>query len=70
MCLICIEFTLGRLTNAEARMNLLEMKSSVGEEHYKYAKEMLVQQQMKEIEEMSKKDFLREFGKIIAEGSD
>ena len=39
MCLICIEYSKGKLQPKEALRNLKEMKSDVGEEHYKLAKE-------------------------------
>lgn len=70
MCLICVEFGMSRLTIAEAKRNLREMKEIIDEEHAKKVEEFLNEQEKIRIEEMSEEEFLEEFGSIIANGSD
>jgi hypothetical protein len=61
---------MSRLTIAEAKRNLREMKEIIDEEHAKKVEEFLNEQEKIRIEEMSEEEFLEEFGSIIANGSD
>lgn len=70
MCLICVEFGMSRLTIAEAKRNLREMKKVIGEEHAKEVEQFLAEKEAERIEDMDKEEFLEEFGSILADGSD
>ena len=70
MCLICVEFGMSRLTIAEAKRNLREIKEVIDEEHAKKVEEFLNEQEKRRIEEMTEEEFLKEFGAVIADGSD
>ena len=50
MCLICVELTKGKLTAAEARRNLGEMRTSMTKEHVDETLKLI---QQKEDEEQS-----------------
>ena len=58
---------MSRLTIAEARRNLAEMKEVLDEEHIEEIEKLLTE---KEIEQMDDEEFREEFEDIIADGSD
>ena len=67
MCIICIEYEMSLLTIREARRNLSEMRSSIDAEHVQEIENFLA---LKELEQLSEKDFRDEYEDIIADGSD
>lgn len=70
MCLICVEFGMSKLTIAEARRNLKEMKEVIGEEHLEEVENFLAEKETERIADMTEEEFLEEFGEILADGSD
>ena len=47
MCLVCIEYSKGKLKINEAIRNISEMKESIGEEHHDEVLTMLQEEQLK-----------------------
>ena len=70
VCLICVEFGMSRITIAEAKRNLREMKEVIGEEHLEKVENFLAEKEAERIEDMTGEEFLEEFGDILADGSD
>ena len=46
------------------------MKEVIDEEHARKVEEFLNEQEKRRIEEMTEEEFLKEFGAVIADGSD
>lgn len=70
MCIICLEFGMSKLTIAEARRNLSEMKATLDKEHVEEIEKMLSEKETERIREMNEEEFREEFADIIADGSD
>jgi len=49
MCIICVEIQKGKMKSFEARRNLGEMQTEIGEEHADEVKELIIDESIKEL---------------------